>query len=140
MRVVVDASVAVKWLVAEDSEQVDAARRLLLEDHDLLAPELLLAEAANAIWKKLRRGQVTREQGDLAAEALPRFFNHTEKMERLIRPAWRIAAERNHPVYDCVYMALAEKARASLATFDERLASLARETGMDLEPNTSRAR
>jgi predicted nucleic acid-binding protein len=55
---VVDASVAVKWLVTENfSEQ---AVRLLDEELTLIAPELLFAEAANALWVMCRRGIITK--------------------------------------------------------------------------------
>lgn len=140
MRVVVDASVAVKWFVAEDERQVGAARRLLLAGAELLAPGLLLSEVANVMWKKLRLGQVTREQGDAALACVRGFFAHVEPDEELIEPAWRLAAERGHPVYDCVYVALAERMDARLATFDARLAALARGAGVGLESITARAR
>jgi predicted nucleic acid-binding protein len=67
MRVVVDASVAVKWFVDEGTASDRAARRLLLAGHDLIAPSLLLSEVQNVMWKKLRAGQVTEEQGRLVA-------------------------------------------------------------------------
>jgi predicted nucleic acid-binding protein len=57
MRVVVDASVAVKWVIPEVlSDQADAVRGRA--DH-VLAPDLLLPEAANALWKKLTRREIT---------------------------------------------------------------------------------
>jgi predicted nucleic acid-binding protein len=140
MKVVVDASVAVKWFVAEDEGQVRAARRLLLASCELLAPGLLLTEVANVMWKKLRLGQVTREQGDTVAAAVRGFFAHVEPDDRLVEPAWRLAAEHDHPVYDCVYVALAMRMDARLATLDGRLAALARKSGLGLETITARAR
>ena len=49
---VVDASVVVKWFVPEIHS--DAARRLLVLPHEYVAPDLLFAETANTIWKKIR--------------------------------------------------------------------------------------
>jgi predicted nucleic acid-binding protein len=55
---VVDASIAVKWLVTENfSEQ---AVRLLDEELTLIAPELLFAEVGNALWVMCRRGIITK--------------------------------------------------------------------------------
>ena len=57
-RVVVDASVAVKWFLPE--ELATEARRLLALEYDLLAPDLLWAELGNVLWKKHRRGEFDR--------------------------------------------------------------------------------
>jgi predicted nucleic acid-binding protein len=46
---VIDASVAVKWVVEEPGTQ----EALLLRQHRLLAPDLLVAECANILWKKV---------------------------------------------------------------------------------------
>jgi len=54
--VVVDASVAIKWLLEESGTR--PAVRLLAERRPLLAPDLMLIEAANALWKKVRRGEM----------------------------------------------------------------------------------
>ena len=55
---VVDASVAVKWLVTEKFS--DEAARLLKDGSTLVAPELVFAEAANALWALRRRGEISR--------------------------------------------------------------------------------
>ena len=56
MHLVVDASVAVKWLVAEDDS--DAAEGLLTADDDLHALRLMASEIANALWRKTRTGEI----------------------------------------------------------------------------------
>jgi predicted nucleic acid-binding protein len=63
MTVVVNASVALKWVIEEDGS--DAATELLLNE-PLLAPDLLLVECANVLWAKTRRGVLTREFADAA--------------------------------------------------------------------------
>lgn len=77
MRLVVDASVAVKWLIEEPASEL--ADRLLDDDHDLLAPELLLAEVLNAAWRRQRQGDIdaaqyraiVRRSGDLPVALRP---------------------------------------------------------------------
>ena len=139
MRLVVDASVAVKWFVREDAAQVDAARDLILQKYEMIAPGLLVSEVQNVMWKKHRLGQVTREQGEIVASTISSFFRHIEADEKLIESAWEIAVEHDHPIYDCLYIVLAQKTDALLATFDRRLASLATKAGVKLEKTTKKA-
>ena len=56
MKVVVDASVAVKWFIAE--QWTEESRKLLAGRIDRHAPDLILAETTNVLWKKARRGEI----------------------------------------------------------------------------------
>ena len=58
MKLTVDASVVIKWFVTEPL--CEEARQLLGDRLDLHAPDILLAEFANIIWKKVRRGEISR--------------------------------------------------------------------------------
>jgi hypothetical protein len=58
MAVVVDASVALKWVI--EVEGSEAAEALLLNE-PLLAPDFLIVECANVLWVKARRGALSRE-------------------------------------------------------------------------------
>jgi predicted nucleic acid-binding protein len=133
MTIVVDASYAIKWFVDEGGPSVRAARRLLLAGNDLIAPSLLLSEVQNVMWKKLRAGQVTEEQGSIVAASLKRFFAHVEPDDALVESAWAIAVGHDHPICDCLYVALARRAGAHLATFDKRMKSLAKAAGVPIE-------
>lgn len=116
MTLVVDASVSVKWLVPEPRSE--AAERVLSAEDDLIAPDLLLVEVANALWKKTRREEITPAE---AAEALDTL--RTLRLEILpsapvLGRALELASQLGHPVYDCVYLALAEMAGARLVADD----------------------
>ena len=50
---VIDASVAVKWVIEEE----DTTQALALRGRALAAPDLLIAECANILWKKVRRNE-----------------------------------------------------------------------------------
>jgi predicted nucleic acid-binding protein len=117
--VVVDASVAIKWFIHEPDRA--AARRLLEPDRHLLAPELLVAEVASAMWKRVMAGEGDARQAPLTAASLPRFFTRLVSLAPLAARALVIAAELRHPVYDCFYLALAETENATLVTADRRL-------------------
>ncbi len=120
MPLVVDASIAAKWFVLEpDSER---ARDVLAADMLLAAPDLLVAEVANVLWKRERAGHIAAEQVDAALAELPLVFGELAPASALSTRAMRIARTLDHPVYDCLYLALSEVADATLVTDDARLA------------------
>ena len=61
---VVDASVLIKWVMQEEGS--DAAIRLIAGP-TLSAPDLLMSECANILWKKVHREELTHEEAMLAA-------------------------------------------------------------------------
>lgn len=114
---IVDASVAVKWMVEE--EQSDIARELLGRI-DLAAPTLIHVEVANAIWKKRARGEIDDEkQLVLLPEMLASILQTIDEVPVMPR-ALALAFELKHPAYDCVYLALAELLDQQLVTADVR--------------------
>ncbi len=119
MIVVVDASVAVKWFIQEPDRP--AARRLLEPDSRLVAPDLIVAEVASAVWKRVVAGEGDPRQAPLMAASLPRFFARLLPLAPLAARALEIASALRHPVYDCFYLALAEREEATLVTADRRL-------------------
>jgi len=118
-RFVVDASVAVKWLVPES--HADAARRVLSPNHELLAPDLIWAEVGNVIWKKWRRGEVPgHAAGDLLRD-FRRYPVQTFASRALMSAAWDLAERYGRSFYDSLYLALAASAECPLVTADLKL-------------------
>ena len=121
MRLVVDASVAVKWLIAEDGS--DAADRLLTNGDDLYAPRLMASEVANALWRKVRMGEIERGQAGALTAAVLEMPVRWSADETVCADAVRLALALDRPVYDCVYLALAHRLGARMVTADERFAN-----------------
>jgi len=71
VKLTVDASMVVKWFVAEPMS--DETRLLLAGRIHLQAPEFLLVEFANTIWKKERRGELSDARPYLVAGFDPRY-------------------------------------------------------------------
>lgn len=117
--VVVDASVAVKWLVAEAG--TDTALALLGDE--LHAPDLIHAEVANILWKKQLRGEIDPELAAYSAEVLTHVQMQIEACATLLIDAVALAVRLGHPAYDCFYLALAQRMGVPLVTADKRLAA-----------------
>lgn len=121
---IVDASVAMKWLV----EEADTGAAIALLVRDLAAPALLRVEVANALRTAVGKGAIARVRAMALLDRLhaaPMAVLGTD--DALERRALEIALDLGHPVYDCVYLALAERTGRLLITADARfLRALAR--------------
>jgi len=117
---VVDASVALKWFLLEEPH-ADRALAIVQGGATLIAPDLLVAEVCNAAWRSARLGRLSQVQVDEIAASLPRFFDALVSSTGLASRAVTIANQLDHPVYDCLYLALAEAEQASLVTADMQL-------------------
>lgn len=127
MTLVIDASVALKWVLAEPGQ--DAADALL--DQDLIAPSLWLLEAANALWRRNLRGELSAGE---AEERLSELFNApvtSIPIEDDLSMAAALAQRLGHPVYDCLYLALAIREQTQVVTADRRFWAITR-TAPDL--------
>jgi len=116
---VVDASVVVKWFVPEIHS--DKARRLLVAPHEYVAPDLLFAETANTIWKKIRRKELTAEQGQRLVADMSQIAVETVSCRALAEDAHALANATGRTVYDCMYLALAVRLNTRSITADDRL-------------------
>lgn len=115
--VVVDASVALKWFLTEDDS--DRAERLMAT-RDLLAPSLILSEVGNGLWSKRIASSIDLELAQDMMAKLPRLFREIVPIEQLMSPAIEIAYELEHPIYDCLYLAVARERGLLLVTADQR--------------------
>jgi predicted nucleic acid-binding protein len=114
---VVDANIALKWVVRESGND-DAL--ILLDRYKLSAPDLLLAECANALWKKVARQEISSAFADSASTLLQQVRIELVPMRTLVRAATALSIALGHPAYDCFYIALAEANGWQFATADER--------------------
>ena len=122
---VVDASVVVD-LVAPDVGPDSPARALFARwadaDAELLAPGLLWLETANALLTGVRRGRWSGAEADGAAALLDRMPVRRVDDGRDCSRAFELARRYdNWPVYDMVYLAVAERVGHEFVTADEKL-------------------
>jgi predicted nucleic acid-binding protein len=126
--VVVDASVAVKWclpsvreeLVAEAEELLESSRR---DQVRFLVPDLFWVEVANALWKAVRRNEISPNNAAAAMSFLRDLDVATLPSIDTVPQALDLAISHGRTVYDSLYVALAVQSKSSLITADERLAN-----------------
>lgn len=122
---VIDASIVVDW-VAPHSTAAGPARGLLAElaakKAPLLAPRLLLQEVGNALLTGIRRDRWTGPEADMSFALLRQLpVQLADEPVDLVR-AWELSRRHeDHPMYDMVYVALAERMSTDLLTADQRL-------------------
>jgi len=118
--VVVDASVAVKWLLREDDS--DLAQRIPAVADRLIAPELIGFELGNILWKRIRRGDVTPDEARRHIATFYRMEIEQYPVRFVHFDALAIAVRADISFYDAAYVALADYAALPLITTDLRLA------------------
>ncbi len=122
--VVIDASVALKW-VLNDEEHVAEASALLLDQRagllELHAPELLGYEFSNVLWVASRQGRITPAN----ARAAIQLFRQLGILYHPLADVWddavNLAFQYQRSVYDSAYVALAQRLGVWLFTGDRRL-------------------
>ena len=125
MIIVVDASVALQWVLPETNSEAAIA----LRSEQLIAPVFWLLEAANALWRRHRRGEFSAIQAGTRLLELSEAPVASIPIEPHINAALQLAARLGHPVYDCLYLAVAIQHNAHVVTADRRFAALADQPG-----------
>jgi len=123
MTVVVDASVAAKWILEEiDSDRAELILAAVEEKRlAILAPEILAAEIASILWKAVWRDGMSvndaRERYSEFADVCPPLVRDS----KLAAEALQLALRFHRSVCDCLYIALAEQTPCEFVTADEKL-------------------
>ena len=98
------------------AEALDVLRRCQLS-----APDLLVAECSNILWKKVRRSELHEDEAAIAAGLLQRADIDLLPTRNLMQHALELALRMDHAAYDCIYLSLAIVNDWPLVTADERL-------------------
>jgi predicted nucleic acid-binding protein len=124
MKYVLDASVALKWVLPE--LLADKARNLRDDFckavHELIAPDVFTAEVGHALARAERRGVIQPRAGSvLLADILSTPPQLYPTFPNLITRGFAIASSMRAGIYDCLYVALAEQEKCDLVTADDKL-------------------
>jgi len=123
MKYVLDSSVGFKWFLVED-QTVEA--RALRDDYrasviELLAPDVFPVEIVHALTRAERTNRITSYEGSQLVADLFSILPALHQSLSLLPRAYEISSRARIGVYDCLYVALAEREGCSLVTVDDRL-------------------
>lgn len=125
---IIDASVAVHWIV--ETPLSDAA--LAYRGRQIEVPWLFFSEVGNALCKYVRAGMITEDMAASGLETLATPLVKVASDRELAPEALRLAVFLNHPIYDCLYLALAQRRGSALVTADTKLADFAQRLAVDV--------
>ena len=114
--IVIDASVAVKWVIPEDGSS--AARNL--QSEELAAPDLWLVEATNALWRRANGGTLSLIDAQFCLTELMNAPVARLATEPYLLAAIDLSVQLRHSIYDCIYLAAAIRAGTHVVTADTR--------------------
>jgi predicted nucleic acid-binding protein len=125
---VVDASVAIKWLLPSEREPLHAEALSWLDRYTngevkFIVPDLFWAEIGNCLWKSIRYARLTTARAQTALEELKGRRLEAIPCASLVDAALEIAVGYQRSAYDSFYVALAVQAKTELITADEKLAN-----------------
>jgi len=128
VRIVVDASAAVE--VALDGKHAAELGAFFEESEEVLAPDLLVAEVVNAIWKYHEFQQVDQNTCARALDFAVGLVDTLVSGKELYREAFLLSRLSRRPAYDMFYLALAKREDAVLLTLDAALKKIAGRQGI----------
>ena len=115
---VVDSSIVMRWFIHDRWSDVAI---LAAEKYRLIAPAFIKVEIANALRGQCRYGAMPIDVALRHLEGLGSQFSVFEDGP-LLPTAFRLAMDRDHPVYDCVYLALALRQGVPILSADMKMA------------------
>ena len=122
-KLVVDASVAIKWFVPEP---LSAEARRILDDYQagtltLIAPDLINAEVGNIVWKKQAFQGLDADDARTVIDEFRKLAIVLTPTGDLLADAYGLAVTHRRSVYDSLYLALSIREGSQFVTADERL-------------------
>lgn len=123
MTYVLDSCVALKWGLPEfDTVKAIQVREDFRQGlHQLLAPDVFPIEVAHHLAKSERRGLILPGEGSKKLADIFTYLPNLDSYMLLLPRAFAIASAARIGVYDCLYVALAEREGCELLTADDRL-------------------
>lgn len=119
--IILDSSAALRCSLPQIDKAESVAFRRVVMANECVSPVLFLSEISNAVWKEVRFRDLKKA---LAVEIISSISKMTTlhfEDDLLISAAFEIALDAEHPVYDCIYIAMSRHYNAPILTADRKL-------------------
>ena len=130
-RLVLDASIAVDWLLGDEFDPRSASALAWLRRDEAIVPQLWHYEIRNALLVAERRGRVPKGQTTERLHSLRGLPIITDQ-EADLDAAFDLARAHSLSFYDALYLELAKRHGAPLATLDAGLLQAAITEGLEV--------
>ena len=120
MKAVIDTNVLAYYLLGVEPYCYETSKCFEM-DIELITPESIKAELLNVMWLSVRNNAISVEQGIDKLNYTEVLINESVAITALWEEALVLAAESNHSPYDTLFIALAEREKTRLLSFDVRL-------------------
>lgn len=125
---VCDSSLLFKLIVAEpDSAHANSFVRAVR----VIVPDFVFLEIGNALWTRIRRRELDFRQAKRLVDELRDLGFETLQSGPFVDRALEIASSIDHPIYDCLYLAIAESLTTPFVTADRRLTAAVRRAALN---------
>lgn len=123
---VIDANVAIKWILPEVDSEIALS---ILEDDQaiLLVPDFFFSEVTNILWKFIQRKSLSMEKARANLELIKQVDFKVFNSYDLAMQALDLSIQVQQSVYDCIYLALAISNDCEMITADERFLNAVRQ-------------
>ena len=129
MTVVLDASAAVN-IGCGTTEGLRLATALAELGEEIIAPELMMMECANAMWKYVHAGMVTHDAAWGIYRAIVELPEQYYTSNQVAYESFNEAVRKDHSAYDMAYFVLARRTGAAIATCDVQLQEICEAEGI----------
>ncbi len=125
-RLVIDANIAAKWYLPEADSEV--AEKLFADGVEFHAPRFLATEFANIYWKHSVAGRTSMESWRVASQQMKKSIPFWHSDVQLHQQALQLAIAHTHPIFNCIYLALAIQIDGAVVTADKQFCKQFAET------------
>lgn len=132
MAFILDASVAIAWVVAKQAAAYSRGIRLRAKREPYHAPALWRLEVVNVINALVRRGSLTVEAGRTAMDILDRMQPVIHESTTALTALFELAQRHNLTAYDASYLALALELKLPVACTDGKLRTALKSAGVKI--------
>jgi len=119
--IILDSSAALRCSLPQIDRAESDAFRSVVRENECVSPVLFLSEISNAVWKEVRFRDLKRALAIQIISSISKMTTLHFEDDLLISAAFGIALESEHPVYDCIYVALSRHYNVPILTADKKL-------------------